>query len=137
MDYTEESLRKDIKNKEAKIESLRDANRSLDKKLSRIQKAKKRVSDAKKAYSNLRDATRQSLDARDEWKGDQYEKCERSFENLYSADKNALDRIDDVLDALERAEGKYEREMNSNNGLIGTLQKGINWAWHEIKTWFN
>lgn len=137
MEYTEESLRDDIRNKEARIDRLRRENRALDQELSRVRKAKKRVSQAKKAYSELREATRKSLDVREEWKGERYDKCERSFESLYRTDKDALNRIDDVLDTLERAEGEYERKMNSNNGLIGTLQNGINWAWHEIKTWFN
>ena len=137
MSYTEESLRRDIRRNETKIYNIQRENETLEGQLSRIRRAKKTISQAKNDYKRLRDSTQKVLNNRDKWKGEQYEKCESAFRDVEYADDNAVSRIDQVLDALERAEGEYERKMNSNKGLIRSLQNGINWAWHEIKTVFN
>lgn len=137
MAYTEESLRREIRNNETKIGNIKRENETLEGQLSRIRRAKKTISQAKNDYKRLRDSTQKVLNNRDKWKGEQYEKCESAFRDVEYADDNAVSRIDQVLDALERAEGEYERKMNSNKGLIRSLQNGINWAWHEIKTVFN
>lgn len=137
MAYTEESLRREIRNNETKIGNIKRENETLEGQLSRIRRAKKTISQAKNDYKRLRDSTQKVLNNRDKWKGEQYEKCESAFRDVEYADDNAVSRIDQVLDALERAEGEYERKMNSNKGLIRSLQNGINWAWHEIKTLFN
>ena len=135
--YTEEELRSEISRNENQISQLNTQNESLKQKISRIDKAKSKVSSAKTNYDQLRKETQSALKKKEEWEGSRFDKCQNQFDLLDKSDSTAYKNIDAVLDALERAQGEYENKMNNNNSLIGKLKSGINWCYHEIKTWFN
>lgn len=74
------------------------------------------------------------------WKGDLHS---NEYEPLLVDDvlngslQTTIRAIDENLDALNDAKTRFENKINRTEGIIGTLQAGVNSLWNEVENLLN
>ncbi|MGE7367077.1 YwqH-like family protein [Desemzia incerta] len=123
-----------IEDDRQRIEEYNQKITEIDRIYQAMKSEKEQLVDEKRAVQTLADQTYEN------WTGDLYSngyapKVEEDIVN--GSFRATIHAIDENMDALNDAKTRFENKISRTEGIIGTLEAGINSLWNEVENLMN